>query len=258
MNEPKMPVLFVGHGSPMNAIEATEFSQTWEELGRKLPRPKAILAISAHWVSRGSRVNGSRNPKQIYDMYGFPPELYALSYACPGDPDLAKEIVRLTDKEVSLDDSWGIDHGVWSLLHWLYPKADIPVVEMNLDSTKTSFQHYELAKKLSSLREEGILILASGDVVHNLGELDWDKEGGYPWADAFDIWVRDKVLAREDRELLTLQDAPEGNEHAFISAEHYLPLLYALGASEGEKKVQVFNEKRIYGSLSMTGYLIGA
>lgn len=252
-SETKMPVVFVGHGSPMNALLDTPFSKEWKRIGATLPKPKAILAVSAHWVSDGTKVNEAKKPQQIYDMIGFPDELYAHRYRPEGSPTLAKEIVDRLGKSASATTSWGIDHGVWVVLSWMYPKADIPVVEMSIGRHLSLAGHYELAKKLSFLRNEGVLILLSGNIVHNLSLVSWDMANGYPWADAFDAWVKEKVLIRDDASLFSYRQAGRFAEKAFRTEEHFIPLLYALGASEGDSAT-VFNDQRTMGALSMTGY----
>jgi len=248
----KMPVVFVGHGSPMNAVEENEFSRGWEALGRELPRPGAILAVSAHWVTDGVRVCSAEKPRTIYDMYGFPDALYRASYPAPGDPALSRRAAALLGGRE--DGSWGLDHGVWSVLRRMYPAADVPVVEMSVDANASPEALFEMGRALRPLREEGVLILASGNVVHNLSLLDWDRPDGYPWADEFDAWIRDRILAGKYGEALHWQDAGESAKKAFRTGEHFAPLLVALGAAEGGR-ARTRNEARTLGSLSMTCYL---
>ena len=247
----KMPVIFAGHGSPMNAIENTSYTLGWEEAARRIPRPKAILAVSAHWVTVGTRINDSVEPRQIYDMGGFPKELYELKYQPPGSPELAQKVRQLLKDQVVVDNTWGIDHGTWSILCRMYPGADIPVVQLSLDRKASREEHYRLGRLISPLRDEGVLIFASGNVVHNLSLIDWGLEGGYPWAQKFDAAVRDSVLERRYEEVFNpvVPSAP-------LPDEHFLPLLYAIGASRAEDEIRVFNEGCLMGSLSMTSYLI--
>jgi 4,5-DOPA dioxygenase extradiol len=255
MSIDKYPILFVGHGSPMNAIEDSEFSDEWKKLGQEVPRPKAILAVSAHWSTSGTKVSSQAKPKQIYDMYGFPPELYALKYPAKGDPQLASEALNLLGEKASIDNSWGIDHGVWSVLHRMYPEADVPVTELSVNLDATPEEHFRLGQKLAPLRKEGILILTSGNIVHNLSLIDWDKKGGFSWANAFDAWIEKTITEKNFALVSHYEKAGESAKKAFFTPEHFYPLLYALGAANSEDEVTVFNNKRIMGSLSMTGYL---
>jgi len=251
----KMPVLFVGHGSPMNAIEENEFSEGWKRLGRELPAPKAILAMSAHWVTDGTLLCAAERPRMIYDMYGFPEELYRVVYPVPGNPALARRAAALLGGKASADLFWGIDHGVWSVLRWMYPDAEIPVVEMSVDGNAAPEELLRMGEKLRPLREEGVLLLASGNVVHNLSLLDWDLPGGYAWADEFDGWVRDRVLAGRYDAVLHWQSAGDSAKKAFRTSEHFVPLLCALGAADNGDRAETRNEARTMGAMSMTCYL---
>lgn len=252
----KMPVLFVGHGSPMNAIEENEFSRAWRALGEALPRPRAILAVSAHWFVAGTRVNGAAQPRQIYDMYGFPQPLYQMKYPAPGAPELALRVRELLPK-AEQDDRWGIDHGTWSVLCHMFPAADVPVTQLSVDYGAPAETHYEIGRALAPLREEGVLILASGNVVHDLRRVDWDMEGGLPWADEFDEYVRRAVLEDRPEDVVQYSRAGDCAREAFPTPDHFYPLLYALGAREPDEAVEVFCKKRVLGSLSMTGYRFG-
>jgi 4,5-DOPA dioxygenase extradiol len=251
----KMPIVFVGHGSPMNAIEDTKFSKAWYELGKKLPKPKAILAISAHWYTDGTRIQSAAKPKQVYDMYGFPKALYEVKYPVQGDLALTKRVQELIKEGLKVDDTWGIDHGSWAILNKMYPNADVPVVQLSVDGHKSPAEHYALGKKLAALREEGVLIFASGDIVHNLGMIDWDSDAGYEWADEFDNYIRDKILQKDHEAVVNYTSQGEKARFAAPTPEHFLPVLYALGASSSEDKIEVFNDYRTMGSLSMTGFL---
>lgn len=253
----KMPVLFVGHGSPMNAIEDNEFTQIWKSLGKRLPRPKAILAISAHWYSEGTRTSDVENPRMIYDMYGFPEELYAMKYPVMGSAELASQLIVSLGKLVTTDNQWGIDHGTWSVLCHMYPEADIPVVQLSIDHQASATTHYEIGKALKFLREEGVLILGSGNIVHNLSLINWQMEGGYPWADDFDNYIKKNILDRNHDAVIYHDRVGESAEKAFYTPDHYYPILYALGASDLSDDIEVFNEKCLMGSMSMTGYLFG-
>jgi 4,5-DOPA dioxygenase extradiol len=257
MNKTLMPMIFVGHGSPMSAIEDDDFSRTWKALGSKLPRPKAILSISAHWYAEKTMVSSLLKNSMIYDMYGFPKELYEVVYEAPGDPTLAKRIVSLLGPSASLAPR-GLDHGSWAPLKWIFPHADIPVVSLSLNGYLTPEEHFALGEKLKVLREEGVLIFASGDVVHNLGQLDWDNEGGFPFADQFDEAIKEAILFRDFEKVIHYEKMGPMAKKSVPTPEHFLPLLYVLGASDPSDRISVFNERRIYGSLSMTGYLFEA
>lgn len=250
----KMPVIFVGHGSPMNAMEENSFTRGWKEIGEKIPFPRAILSISAHWQTKGTRVNDSSDPKQIYDFYGFPKQLYELVYDVAGDEELAKRVIDILGDKVTVDNSWGIDHGTWSVLSKVYPKADVPVVQLSLNYDMTPLEHFELGKKLSVLRDEGYLIFGSGNIVHNLGIIDWSLEGGFNWADEFDEMVKEKILSGEYESII---EYGTGGILPVPTREHYLPLLVCLGAvSDGiGNEVEIFNKRRVLGSISMTSYL---
>ena len=251
----QMPVLFIGHGSPMNAIEANIFTKKWREIGSELPRPKAILCISAHWYTRKTRFSDLENPEQIYDMYGFPEKLYQYKYPVKGTPEMARITQELLKIESVIDNSWGIDHGTWSVLSWLYPKADIPVYQMSIDANLTVEAHYKLGEKLKPLRALGVLIIGSGNVVHNLNKVDFNRADGYPYAETFDTYIKSNVMERKIEQVIHFENAGASSKEAFYTLEHYLPLIYALGASYDDDELEVFNDQCIMGSLSMTSYL---
>lgn len=253
----KMPVLFVGHGTPMNAIEDNAFTAQWEKLSQRIPRPRAILAVSAHWFTRGTRVQSSPAPGMIYDMYGFPDALYRIVYGAPGAPELAQRTAALLGDAAVLDDTWGFDHGAWSVLCRIYPKADIPVFQLSVDRGAAPGDHLALGRKLRALRGEGVLILGSGNIVHNLGRVNWDMAGGYPWAGTFDRYIRDNVVDRNEENLLHFERSGVPAGLAFTGLDHFAPFLYALGASDETDAVQVFNDACVMGALSMTSYLFG-
>lgn len=250
-----MPVLFVGHGSPMNAVENNEYTKTWQTLAGTLPRPSAILSVSAHWFTEGERIQTAPRPRQVYDMYGFPQELYDLKYRPDGKPELAEKVLKLVHTSVSTDNSWGIDHGTWSVLCRMYPDADIPVVQLSVNRSASLQDQFELGRELQPLRDDGILIFASGNIVHNLGMTDWDKPDGFGWADAFDGTVKDAVLAGDVQSVINAASGKDARR-AVPTPDHFMPLLYALGAADGDKPV-VFNDARTLGSLSMTSYIFG-
>jgi 4,5-DOPA dioxygenase extradiol len=256
-NLEKMPVLFVGHGSPINAIEDNEFSRAWEQMGQSLPRPEAILCISAHWETSSVQVTAMESPRTIYDFYGFPGQLYAVRYPAPGSPALASQVERtLTGAGVQQDLAWGLDHGAWSVLRRMFPAADIPVVQLSLDYTKSPQEHYELGKRLSALRYQGVLIVGSGNMVHNLRLVKWD-DTAYDWAIEFDELLKQRILAGDHPSIV------QYNQHGRIAtlsvptAEHFLPLLYVLAVQDPGEPVSFFADKVTLGSISMRGVRIG-
>jgi len=253
----KMPVLFVGHGSPMNAIEDNEFTKKWKEIALNIEKPKAILVISAHWVTEGTKVSSVGKNKTIYDMYGFPRELYEVVYDVPGSPELANETIQHSSRNIEIDNSWGIDHGAWSVLHVMYPKADIPVYQLSVDNHATAEEHLQMGKELSFLRDKGVLIMGSGNVVHNLFKTDFNMEKGFPWAEEFDAYILDQIKNKKYENVVKYHNAGESARQAFYTTEHFFPLLYVLGASNSEDKLEIFNNSCVYGALSMTGYLFG-
>ena len=253
----RMPVLFMGHGSPMNAIENNEFSRSWIAVGKNLPLPKAILCISAHWETKGTQVTAMETPRTIYDFYGFPSELNALKYPAPGSPKLASRIQNLVEADgIASDLTWGLDHGTWSVLMRLFPKADVPVLQLSLDGTKNAQAHYDLGRQLQPLRDEGVLIVGSGNIVHNLRMVVID-EPAYDWAVQFDGKVKQWMLADTHDPIINYHKQGRMAELAINSAEHYKPLLYVLGAMEAGEPVSFFAEKVFYGSISMRSARIG-
>jgi 4,5-DOPA dioxygenase extradiol len=253
----RMPVLFVGHGNPMNAIEDNEFSRAWEETGLTLPKPKAILAVSAHWETIGTKVTAMEKPKTIYDFYGFPKELYEVTYPAPGSPDLAQTVRKaIKSTEVQPDMSWGLDHGTWSVLKRMFPKADVPVVQMSLDRSKTAVFHYQLGQQLKELREEGVLIIGSGNIVHNLRMVVFE-DTAFDWAVQFDGMVKRWILDDDHDPLIHYEKQGDIASLSINSAEHYLPLLYSLGLKEDGEPVSFFTEKVWGGSVSMRSVKIG-
>ncbi len=253
----RMPVLFSGHGSPMNAIEDNQFTAQWEALGSKLPRPEAILSVSAHWFTPGTKVSDAEQPKMVYDMYGFPKALYEIVYAAPGSPRFAHAAKELIGERAEVDNSWGLDHGTWSVLHKVYPRADIPVFQLSVDRSAPPAVHYQIGQALKPLRDQGVLIFGSGNIVHNLARVNWNMEGGLPWAQEFDAYIKQSILAGEHDKAVRFQEAGPSAKLAVPLMDHYAPLLYVLGASEGGEPVYVYNDACVMGSLSMTGYLIG-
>ncbi len=249
----KLPVVFVGHGSPMNAIEDNLYSRRWQQLGAELPRPQAILCVSAHWFTAGTRVTDAPKLKMIYDMYGFPEELYRVQYPAPGSPRFAGVARELLSAQI--DNGWGLDHGSWSVLRRMFPQAELPVFQVSVDAQATPRQHFDMGRKLRELREQGVLILGSGNIVHNLSMINWNMDGGYPWAETFDNFIKESVLDRKFDRAIQYERAGDAAAYAFRTLDHYAPLLYVLGASDENDEITVFNDACMMGSMSMTGYV---
>lgn len=254
-NDLRMPLLFIGHGSPMNAIEENDFTRAWRQLGEALPRPKAILCLSAHFTSRGNYAVGLRQPETIHDFYGFPKALFDMEYSAPGDPALARRVQAMLPNG-QLSGEWGIDHGAWSVLVHMYPKADVPVVQLSLDLTLSPSDQLTLGQALRPLRDENVLILGSGNVVHNLGRMNPAAKGPTTWAAAFDAAVCDLVMTGDLEGLAHYTTLP-GVIRSVPTTEHFVPLLYVMGASYAKEPIRVFNQSYVSGSLSMTSYQIG-
>ena len=253
-----MPVLFMGHGNPMNAIEDNVYTKSWAEMTKTLPVPKAILCISAHWETRGTRVTAMKNPRTIYDMYGFPKELYEVQYDCPGAPELAAEVVNSIQKtKVALDHAWGLDHGTWSVLARMYPKADIPCFQMSLDKTRDLQYHYDLAKELAFLRKKGVLIIGSGNIVHNLRYAQFGSVEPYDWAIEFDALSKQAMDDRNHKALINYKEFGKSAELSVNSAEHYIPLLYALALQGNDETLSYTNADIAFRSGSMRCVKVG-
>jgi 4,5-DOPA dioxygenase extradiol len=257
----RMPVLFLGHGSPMNAIEENEFVDGWREIGKTIPRPVAVFCISAHWETRGTFVTAMENPPTIHDFGGFPEKLFNVQYPAPGSPELALETKNLVSKTaVGMDTNWGLDHGCWSVVKCLYPEADIPVIQMSLDYYQTPEDHYNLARELSPLRNKGILIVGSGNIVHNLGLVAWSKMDepgyGYDWAIDADEKIKNLIMSDDHKSLIDYKSLGRSVNLAIPSPDHYLPLLYSLALKEKNETVTIFNDKPVMGSLTMTSLVI--
>ncbi|MHA2140852.1 MAG: 4,5-DOPA-extradiol-dioxygenase [Candidatus Thorarchaeota archaeon] len=250
-----MPVLFVGHGSPMNAIENNEFAANWKNLAAQIPTPKAILCVSAHWVSSGTFAATTSNPETIYDFYGFPEELYNMTYPAPGAPSIAKRIQRIVKvKPVFLNESRGLDHGTWIVLTRMYPDSNIPTLQMSLDQTIDPQEHYDIGRELLQLRREGVLIIGSGNIVHNLA-LARMNHAGYPWAYEFDEDIANRIDADDYHPLIHFE-LIQNSGKAFWTNEHYLPLLYVLALKQSHERISYSAAKVIYGSISMRCVLI--
>lgn len=254
----KMPVVFVGHGNPMNAIEDNEFSRAWKQIGKQLPKPNAILCVSAHWETRGTLVTGMDKPKTIHDFGGFPRALFEYQYPAPGSPELAK-LTKETVKRalVELDkDAWGLDHGTWSVLTRMFPNADIPVVQLSLDRSQGPEYHYALGKELRALRNKGVLIVGSGNMVHNL-RIAVFEDKAYDWALEFDQTAKQLMEAGDHQALVHYKNLGQAAQLAIPTNEHYLPLLYILSLQDKGEQVHFFADKVTAGSLSMRSVLIG-
>ena len=261
-NGSRMPVLFIGHGSPMYAIEENEFVQTWRNLGESLPKPKAIICVSAHWETRGTQVTTMQNPPTIHDFGGFPRELYEVQYPAQGSPELAQEIIQSNvSASILADEKWGLDHGAWSVIRHMYPKADIPTIQLSLDYNKSPKEHYEFAKRLASFRDKGVLIIGSGNIVHNLRKIAWDKtdneEYGYDWAIEANEKIKKLILENKHKELIDYTLLGKEVQMAIPSPEHYLPLLYTLALTREDENISIFNDQAVMGALTMTSVKIG-
>lgn len=257
----KMPVLFLGHGSPMNAIEENEFVSAFKKLGKELVRPNAILCISAHWETKGTFVTAMQNPPTIHDFGGFPQALFDVQYPAPGSPELALQTKNIiTRTEVGLDDKWGLDHGSWSVIKHLYPNADIPVIQMSIDYSQPAKYHYELAKEISSLRQKGVLIIGSGNMVHNLRKVAWNRlneEFAFDWAIEANEKMKGYILSGNHENLINFKSQGKAFDLAIPTPEHYMPLLYTLALKEENETIELFNDKPVGGSLTMTSVKIG-
>ena len=253
----RMPAVFLGHGNPMNAIERNPFHESWENLGRLLPRPNAVLCISAHWEAPGVRVTSSQQPETIHDFHGFPKALFAVEYPAHGDPELAQRVCTLLQgHEVMLDSERGLDHGAWSVLRPMYPAADVPVVQLSMDTRQPLQFHYDLARKLAPLRDEGVLILCSGNIVHNLRAFRYDDPVAPGWAVEFNDAVKQKLLSRNHQALIDYGLLGEHATLAVPTVEHYLPLIYVLGVQRETDRVELIDDV-VLSAISMTSVLIG-
>lgn len=255
-----MPILFLGHGNPMNAIEENEFVNGFREIGAEIPKPDVILCISAHWETRGTFVTAMEKPRTIHDFGGFPRELYEIEYPAPGSPELANDIIEsVTKVKIEPDYQWGLDHGAWSVIKHLYPDASVPVVQLSLDYTKSAEYHYQLAQELSPLREKGVLIIGSGNMIHNLRLAAWDKlndQFAYDWAIEADTRMKKFMQGENHQELIDYTAQGESFRLAIPTPEHYLPLLYILALKEKQESITIFNDKIVAGLLSMASLKI--
>jgi len=260
VQEQLMPVLFIGHGSPMNGIEDNEFSREWAAQVKDIPEPKAVIVVSAHWFTKGTFVTAMDFPSTIHDFGGFPQELFDVKYPAPGNPELAALTAGLSKKtDIHLDHEWGLDHGTWTVVRHMYPLANIPVLQLSMDYTKSPQEHYELARELYSLRRKGVLIIGSGNMVHNLGMVRWDmmKGGSYDWAQEINEQFKNMIINHEHQPLINYQNLGKAAQLAIPTPEHYLPMLYTLGLQGDNEESVIFNDKTVGGSLTMTSIRVG-
>ena len=253
-----MPAIFVGHGNPMYAIEENEFTRNWRKFGESLPKPKAVVVVSAHWETDGTKVTANSQLRTIHDFYGFPQPLFEVTYNAPGNPDLACEIsARVTKTTVALDESWGLDHGTWSVLRHLFPEADIPTIQISLDRTKDPSEHYEIAGDLRFLRDQDVLVIGSGNIVHNLGLIDFRNRSGDDWAVAANNRLKELILSGDHESLIDYRRLGREVQLAIPTSEHFLPLLYFLALRGNGEEIEAFNDVVELGSISMTSFRIG-
>ena len=258
MNKHRQPTVFIGHGSPMYALEPNRHTDAWAALGKRLHKPDAILLISAHWLTRGIWLTAMQQPKTIHDFGGFPEALFQIQYPAPGSPALAQRVQSLLTQAVVLEEhEWGIDHGAWSVLRYLYPNADVPVVQLSLDGSLGAKEHYTLAKQLAPLRDDNILILGSGNIVHNLRLIDWDPDAEpLPWAAEFNQFFMSQLLANQHSHLLEWQGVGDAARLSIPTPEHYWPALYPLALQGGGEQVEIISNGIEMGSISMLSFLI--
>ena len=262
VQDEKLPALFVGHGSPMNAIEDNEFSRTWAKFGKEIPKPKAVLVISAHWLTNGTYVTAMEKPRTIHDFGGFPQELFNVQYPANGSPEVAAETAKLiTSTNVGLDHEWGLDHGTWSIVKHMYPNADIPVLQLSIDYRKPAQYHFDLAQQLKSLRSKGVLIIGSGNMIHNLGMVAWDKLQepgfGFDWALEMNTIFKDKIGNRDFKSLIDYEKLGSAAKLAIPTPDHYYPLIYSIALQDKQDEISFFNDKLVGGSLNMTSVKFG-
>lgn len=257
-----LPVIFIGHGSPMNGIEDNEFSNQWANIGKNIPTPTAVLCISAHWLTNGTMVTAMNKPRTIHDFGGFPQELYNVEYGAPGSPEIAAATSKIIQStRVNLDHEWGLDHGTWTVVRHMYPEANIPVLQLSIDYRKPAEFHYKLGNELYEIRKKGVLIIGSGNMVHNLRMIAWNKisepEFGYDWANEINDIFKKNILEGTHQNLINYQGLGEAALKAIPTPDHYYPLLYTLGLQTNKDNIEIFNDKAIGGSLTMTSVKMG-
>lgn len=262
VREKLQPVFFIGHGSPMNGIEQNIFSKKWQEIGKTIDLPCAVLVVSAHWLTKGTHITAMSEPKTIHDFGGFPQELFNVQYPAPGSPFLAEETAKLfTSTDVGLDHDWGLDHGTWTVVRHMFPEANVPVLQLSIDYNKPAEYHYNLAKELYALRKRGVLIIGSGNMIHNLRMLDWrtiDKPGfGFDWAQTLNETFKKKILTKDHHDLIHYQNLGEAARLAIPTPDHYYPMLYSLALMSDKDDISIFNDEYVGGSLTMTSFRLG-
>lgn len=250
----RMPAIFVGHGSPMNAIANNKYTNNWKKIGSSY-KPLGIIMISAHWYTEGTYTQDEKHPKKINDMYGFPYELYSINYHVTGSKKISKDILHTLRHDIKINNSWGIDHGAWSVLIHMYPNADIPVVQISVDKMKSPKEHFDLGRKLSYLRDQGYMIIASGNIVHNLRRINPNLKDAYEWASLFDDYIEEAIISNDYDKCINYKKLGEVASHAVPTPDHYFPLLILLGTVRDYEEVKVFNKGYENGSISMTGYI---
>ncbi len=256
------PVLFIGHGSPMNGIEDNVFSQTWAQFGRDIPKPKAVIVVSAHWLTSGTHITAMDHPKTIHDFGGFPQALFDVAYPAKGSPELAKATASLVQStNVGLDHDWGLDHGTWTVVRHMYPNADIPVLQLSIDYNKPAQYHFELAAQLKTLRKKGVLVIGSGNMVHNLRMVAWDRlqedNYGFDWAIEMNAIFKEKIASRDFKSLIDYEKLGSAAKLAIPTPDHYYPLIYTLGLQDDKDEIAFFNDTLVGGSLNMTSVKFG-
>lgn len=262
VREKLQPVFFIGHGSPMNGIEQNIFSKKWQEIGKTIDLPCAVLVISAHWLTKGTFVTAMSEPKTIHDFGGFPKELFDVQYPAPGSPFLAEETAKLfTSTDVGLDHDWGLDHGTWTVVRHMFPDANVPVLQLSIDYNKPSEYHYNLAKELYNLRKRGVLIIGSGNMIHNLRMVDWNNLSepgyGYDWAKTLNETFKKKIISKDHKALINYESLGEAAKLAIPTPDHYYPMLYNLALMSDKDDIEIFNDEYVGGSLSMTSFRLG-
>jgi len=262
VREKLQPVFFIGHGSPMNGIEQNIFSKKWQEIGKTIDLPCAVLVVSAHWLTTGTLVTAMSEPKTIHDFGGFPKELFDVQYPAPGSPFLAEETAKLiTSTNVGLDHDWGLDHGTWSIVRHMFPDANVPVLQLSIDYNKPAAYHYNLAKELYDLRKRGVLVIGSGNMIHNLRMIDWNNMAepgfGFDWAKSLNETFKNKILSKDHKDLIEYDRLGEAARLAIPTPDHYYPMLYALALMNNKDDVSIFNDEYVGGSLSMTSFRLG-